>query len=172
MNHSNHNQTQTSARRVVAVPPQSQALAKLLLWQLWQLSRRVDEVLDHPTELCIISNLSEALNQFERLFEQSCAVLTPEVVEASRLRLRRLAQGVTRAYGNNIERHHYGVPAELILTEEESNNRMLNRIVINELWLRRAYCTYNRTMAWIARYLDIHPSTVRRNLVEYGLLEY
>ncbi|KAH9830557.1 uncharacterized protein C8Q71DRAFT_885632 [Rhodofomes roseus] len=67
----------------------------------------------------------------------------------------------------HLDQSHHGRP--VILTKVHSGGRGRPRIVIDPTWLRWAYG--HKSIAEIARFLNVHCSTVCAALLEYGITE-
>ncbi|KAH9907643.1 uncharacterized protein B0H18DRAFT_862262, partial [Fomitopsis serialis] len=94
------------------------------------------------------------------------------VFDASELTIMRDSLGLLRhdvhlLHSDSLDQSHHGRP--VILTQVHGGGRGRPRLVIDPTWLRWAYG--HKSIADIARFLNIHRSTVRAALIEYGISE-
>ncbi|KAH9835205.1 uncharacterized protein C8Q71DRAFT_710059 [Rhodofomes roseus] len=110
----------------------------------------------HPQGQQLLTEFRSRYHQYVRNVEDITTTSTDPIV------ISRLSDDLL-----HLDQSHHGRP--VILTEVHSGGRGRPRIVIDPTWLRWAYG--HKSIAEIARFLNVHRSTVRAALLEYGITE-
>ncbi|KAJ3816977.1 hypothetical protein F5880DRAFT_1451611, partial [Lentinula raphanica] len=99
-------------------------------------------------------------------FEQNSAIFRDQTEwEMLRTNVQSMITDLRTIYDQRVERSHQGRPD--IITWERSGSAGRPRAVIDPNFLRWAYG--RRSTSGIAYFLNVHPRTVRRALLEHGI---
>ncbi|KAI0078506.1 hypothetical protein K474DRAFT_1581967, partial [Panus rudis PR-1116 ss-1] len=128
-------------------------------------ARRVQDIAVTATDSVVIARLGNDIATFTRLVTQHQNIFDPAEYALLRDSLGLLDHNIRLLHRDRLDHSHHGIP--VIITEVHTGQRGRPRIVIDPQWLAWAYG--HKSIAAIARFLQVSRTVVRTALLEYGL---
>ncbi|KAJ7238333.1 hypothetical protein B0H12DRAFT_995577, partial [Mycena haematopus] len=126
----------------------------------------VAEIVNNPTDAVVIARLGDDLDEFAEMVQEHPEVFDPEELDILQVSIAAMQSDIQLEYRDAIDASHNGCPT--VIQFVPTGGRGRPRIVIDPDFLLWAY--NQRTTAGIHRFLGVSRDTVRRALLEYGIV--
>ncbi|KAJ7662792.1 hypothetical protein DFH06DRAFT_1088364 [Mycena polygramma] len=126
----------------------------------------VTEIIHNPTDAVVIARLGDDVDEFAQMVQQNLGIFPPEELDVLQVSIAAMQNDIQLEYRDAIDLSHNGRPT--VIHSVPTGGRGRPRIVIDPDFLRWAYS--QRTTASIHRFLGVSRDTVRRALLEYGIV--
>ncbi|KAH9922362.1 uncharacterized protein B0H18DRAFT_1212604 [Fomitopsis serialis] len=127
----------------------------------------VETALANPTDSTVLERLGDDLNQFGQLVTEHAATFPPGELGHIQNGVGLMLYDIRLQYREALDQSHHGRPE--IVTRAQTGRPGRPRITIDPTWLEWAY--QHRSIAGLARFLNVGRSTVRNALLEYQIAE-